>query len=74
MSISFLRRKFVSLITCLSNKNKHVTKRVVFIDDSNFKYVGRITFSKCRGHGILLTSIDFKDFEFQQHRLYPLDL
>ena len=61
MLISFLRRKIFNKAT------------VKFINKSKKQFKGKITFSRCYGHGVLLVRIDLEGFEFYHGRLLSAD-
>ena len=61
MIISHLKRK-------ISNKAS-----VKFINKTKKQVKGKITFSRCCGHGVLLVTIDLESFELYQARLFPVD-
>ena len=47
--------------------------RVKFINKFKKVIKGKITFSRCYGHGVLLVAIDLVGFELYKKRLFPID-
>ena len=67
MIISYLREKRLC-------KKKDRAKHAKFINNTDKKSRTVLSvFSICFGHGVLLITIDLKDFEFYQGRLLPID-
>ena len=62
--MSFLRKKI-----CRTANRANVK----FFNNSKKKLKGKITFSRCYGHGVLLVTLDLEGFEFYQERLFPAD-
>ena len=61
MSISYLKRKISTKASVnIINKTKKQVK-------------GKIRFSRCYGHGVLLVTIYLDVFELYQGRLFPAD-
>lgn len=66
MIISFLRERIP--------KNKKYKDNVKFINNSDRKFIGNISFNTCFGHGVLLVIIDTESFGFCQKRLFTAKL
>ena len=66
MIISYLKGK-------VCKRNNGLKSDVVFINNSNKKFTGNISFGRCFGIGVLLVTIDIDNFDFRQRRLYPLN-
>ena len=73
MIISLMRKKIFKTFGDFSKNYKHLTKHVVFINHSDFKFNDKTIFSKYKGYSVLLISIWFDGSKLQQERLYPLD-
>ena len=66
MITSFLREKTIK-------RKDYKTADVEFINKSDRKFSGSISFSRSFGHGVLLVTIDIDAFEICQRRLLPLN-
>ena len=64
MITPFLREK--------TRRNKHKAD-VKFVNKTNRKFSGSISFGRCFGYSVLLVTIDIENFEFRQQRILPLN-
>ena len=46
---------------------------LAFINETDLKPKGKMTFAVCRAHGVLSVVIDFENFQVRYERLLPSD-
>ena len=57
----------------ICKRDNNLKSDIVFINNSNKKFTGNISFGRCFAHSVLLVTIDIDNFNFHQDILYQIN-